>query len=147
MWYVAMVPFVPGAASKAISIPMKRQHERSSKACVQLLIHEATALLQLSDAGNFNTFSNEVRRNAGCGCLSVCGRLMLASGRLSVCGPSERCAGCRECCVRLSERGVCLSERCVWPPEGEASMFSSVGPQGVWIPANGEVFPLALQHD
>ena len=75
-----MVSFAPVAASGAISIGMMRPQERSSKACVQLLIHEATALLQLSDPGNFNTFSNEVRWNAAYGCL------ILACGLLSVCG-------------------------------------------------------------
>jgi hypothetical protein len=69
--YVAILSTVPFVASNAIGVGIT-QHERTASVCVQLLVSDATALLQLSDPDHFNTFSTELgadmRRAVQCMC-------------------------------------------------------------------------------
>ena len=56
-----MVSNGPMLALDAVDVCITQPHERTERAaCVQLLVNEAMALVQLSDPALFNTFSNEL---------------------------------------------------------------------------------------
>jgi hypothetical protein len=75
---VAMVSIVPIFAPNAIGVGMM-QHERTGSVCVQLLLNDATAHLQLSDPEHFNTFSTELGADMRCAVQHMCTLPSIAS--------------------------------------------------------------------